>query len=249
LPAACDEEAIMDVIHDCVAGLDVHKDTVVACVRAMSGTKAARECRRFETTTDGLSALLEWLILSKVSVAAMEATGVYWLPVWKMLSAGEFELVLANAAHIKAVPGRKTDMNDAMWIADLAAHGLIKASFVPDAQLHDLPGEGRGEGRVNSPPAACLPPPHPNLLPAWGVARRPSLDGLCGEKGRPPVRSNCGMLQRARFAFGSDQSDRSPAPPGIEAHAPAADDGGAADAPILYQSALRLTHEGDSRIG
>lgn len=128
----------MDVIHDCVAGLDVHKDTVVACVRAMSGTKVARECRRFETTTDGLSALLEWLILSKVSVAAMEATGVYWLPVWKMLSAGEFELVLANAAHIKAVPGRKTDMNDAMWIADLAAHGLIKASFVPDAPLHDL---------------------------------------------------------------------------------------------------------------
>jgi transposase len=104
----------------------------------MSGTKVARECRRFETTTDGLSALLEWLILSKVSVAAMEATGVYWLPVWKMLSAGEFELVLANAAHIKAVPGRKTDMNDAMWIADLAAHGLIKASFVPDAPLHDL---------------------------------------------------------------------------------------------------------------
>lgn len=128
----------MDVIHDCVAGLDVHKDTVVACVRAMSGNKATRECRRFETTTDGLSVLLEWLILSKVSVAAMEATGVYWLPVWKILSEGEFELVLANAAHIKAVPGRKTDMNDAMWIADLAAHGLIKASFVPDDEMHEL---------------------------------------------------------------------------------------------------------------
>lgn len=68
----------------------------------------------------------------------MEATGVYWLPVFKILSEGEFELVLANAAHIKAVPGRKTDMNDAMWIADLAAHGLIKASFVPDEQTHGL---------------------------------------------------------------------------------------------------------------
>jgi transposase len=68
----------------------------------------------------------------------MEATGVYWLPVWKILSAGEFELVPANAAHIKAVPGRKTDVNDAMWIADLAAHGLIKASFVPDEDRHEL---------------------------------------------------------------------------------------------------------------
>lgn len=68
----------------------------------------------------------------------MEATGVYWLPVWKILSDGDFELVVANAAHIKAVPGRKTDLNDAMWIADLAAHGLIKASFVPDEEMHGL---------------------------------------------------------------------------------------------------------------
>jgi transposase len=128
----------MEVIHDCAAGLDVHKDTVVACVRTMSGAKAMRECRTYETTTDGLLALLEWLRSSGCSVAAMEATGVYWLPVWKILSDGDFELVLANAAHIKAVPGRKTDMNDAMWIADLAAHGLIKASFVPDEELHEL---------------------------------------------------------------------------------------------------------------
>jgi transposase len=128
----------MDVIHDRVAGLDVHKDTVVACVRAMSGNRATRECRTYETTTEGLLALLEWLKLSRCSLAAMEATGVYWLPVWKILGVGEFELVLANAAHIKAVPGRKTDMNDAMWIADLAAHGLIKASFVPDEETHEL---------------------------------------------------------------------------------------------------------------
>jgi transposase len=126
------EEAIMEVIHDRVAGLDVHKDTVVACVRAMSGNRAMRECRTYATTTEGLLALLEWLDSEGCGLAAMEATGVYWLPVWKILSQGEFELILANAAHIKAVPGRKTDMNDAMWIADLAAHGLIKASFVPD---------------------------------------------------------------------------------------------------------------------
>ena len=128
----------MDVIHDCVAGLDVHKDTVVACVRTMSGTKATRECRTYETTTEALLALLEQLRSSGCSVVAMEATGIYWLPVWKILSDGDFKLILANAAHIKAVPGRKTDMNDATWIADLAAHGLIKASFVPDEELHQL---------------------------------------------------------------------------------------------------------------
>lgn len=128
----------MEVIYDCVAGLDVHKDTVVVCVRTMSGNKATRECRTFETTTDGLLGLLEWLSSSRCAVVAMEATGVYWRPVWKILSDGDFELILANAAHIKAVPGRKTDMNDAAWIADLAAYGLIRASFVPDEERHEL---------------------------------------------------------------------------------------------------------------
>lgn len=115
------------------AWMFIRTASLPACGR--SGTKAARECRTFATTTEGLLALLEWLSVNRCSVAAMEATGVYWLPVFKILSEGEFELVLANAAHIKAVPGRKTDMNDAMWIADLAAHGLIKASFVPDGRM------------------------------------------------------------------------------------------------------------------
>src|SRR5271165_3497478 len=128
----------MEAIHDRVAGLDVHKDTVVACVRSMSGNKATRECRTFATPTDGLLGLLEWLSSSRCAVVAMEATGVYWRPVWKILSDGDFDLILANAAHIKAVPGRKTDMNDAMWIADLAAHGLIRASFVADEEMHEL---------------------------------------------------------------------------------------------------------------
>lgn len=97
-----------------------------------------RECRTYATTTEGLLALLEWLNCEGCGVAAREATGVYWLPGWKILSQGEFELILANAAHVKAVPGRKTDLNDAMWIADLPAHGLIKASFVPDEEMHDL---------------------------------------------------------------------------------------------------------------
>lgn len=128
----------MEVMHKRVAGLDVHKATVVACVRIMSGRKPARECRTFETTTEGLLALLAWLKEYRCTHAAMEATGVYWIPVWKILSEGDFELIVANAAHLKNVPGRKTDMNDAMWIADLVACGLVKASFVPPEGIQEL---------------------------------------------------------------------------------------------------------------
>jgi transposase len=128
----------MELIHERVAGLDVHKDNVVACVRTMSGGKTTREHRTFDTATDGLLALLEWLTSCRCELVAMEATGVYWMPVWKILSDGAFELIVANAAHIKAVPGRKTDMNDATWLADLAAFGLIKASFVPEEEQHEL---------------------------------------------------------------------------------------------------------------
>lgn len=128
----------MEVMHKRVAGLDVHKDTVVACVRLMPGRKVGRQCRTFATTTEGLLALLAWLTESRCTHVAMEATGVYWMPVWKILSDGEFELIVANAAHIKNVPGRKTDMNDAMWIADLLACGLIRASFVPEEDIQEL---------------------------------------------------------------------------------------------------------------
>jgi transposase len=128
----------MDIIHERVAGLDVHKATIVACVRLGAGRKVTRECRTFETTTDGLLALSVWLGECRCSHVAMEATGVYWMPVWKILSDGDFTLVVANAAHIKNVPGRKTDMNDAMWIADLLACGLIKAGFVPEEDVQEL---------------------------------------------------------------------------------------------------------------
>jgi transposase len=131
-------EAIMEILHERAAGLDVHKDSVVACVRVMRGGQAQQECRTFDTTTVGLTALREWLVSSRCEVVAMEATGVYWMPIWKILADGGYAMIVANAAHIKAVPGRKTDVNDATWIADLAAFGLIRASFVPDEQLHEL---------------------------------------------------------------------------------------------------------------
>jgi len=128
----------MEAMHERVAGLDVHKAMIVACVRIMAGGKVSRECRTFDTTTAGLEGLLGWLTASGCSDVAMEATGVYWKPVWNILSDGEFELIVANAAHIKNVPGRKTDVNDAMWIADLVACGLIKASFVPAEAIQEL---------------------------------------------------------------------------------------------------------------
>lgn len=128
----------MELMHERVGGLDVHKAVIVGCMRVMAGGKVSRECRTFETTTAGLLALLAWLVESGCTHVAMEATGVYWKPVWNILSDGDFELMVANAAHIKNVPGRKTDVNDATWIADLVACGLIKASFVPDEQTQEL---------------------------------------------------------------------------------------------------------------
>jgi transposase len=128
----------MDIMHERCAGLDVHKATIVACVRLMIGGKVNRECRTFDTTTTGLLALLAWLTESGCTHVAMEATGVYWKPVWNILGDGPFELMVANAAHIKNVPGRKTDVNDATWIADLVACGLIKASFVPEQAIQEL---------------------------------------------------------------------------------------------------------------
>src|SRR5262245_61472997 len=98
---------MMEVMHARVAGLDVHKATVVACVRLVEGGKVLRECLTFETTTSDLLALLSWLGEQGCSHVAMEATGVYWKPVWNILCDGQFELILANAAHIKNVPGRK----------------------------------------------------------------------------------------------------------------------------------------------
>jgi transposase len=126
----------MEVLYPRCAGLDVHKDTVVACVRCLS-EPAHREVRTFRTTTRELFALADWIEEHGCTHVAMEATGVYWKPVWHLLEE-RFELVLANAQHIRNVPGRKTDVNDAMWIADLLAHGLIRSSFVPPAPIQEL---------------------------------------------------------------------------------------------------------------
>jgi transposase len=128
----------MEVLHQHCAGLDVHKKTVVASVRLAEGNKVVTEVKTFATTTSGLLAMSDWLSQNGCTHVAMEATGVYWKPVWHILSDGEIELILVNAAHVKNVPGRKTDVNDATWLAELLAHGLIRASFVPDGQTQDM---------------------------------------------------------------------------------------------------------------
>ena len=127
----------MEVLYPRCAGLDVHAKTVVACVRLASGTTVTYEHRTFSTSTRGLLELDEWLTAQAVTHVGMEATGVYWKPVWHVLE-DHFTLVLANAMHIRNIPGRKSDNNDATWIADLLALGLIRSSFVPPAPIQDL---------------------------------------------------------------------------------------------------------------
>ena len=130
----------MEVLHERCAGLDVHKKTVVACVRLARDGGAEKEIRTFKTTTADLLALGEWLDGHDVNHVVMEATGVYWKPVWHILDDGERELVLANAAHVKNLPGHKSDVSDCDWLSDLEAHGLIRGSFVPNRQTQELRG-------------------------------------------------------------------------------------------------------------
>lgn len=129
----------MEVLHDRVAGLDVHKRTVVACVRSPGGGRSRRaETREFETFIDDLERLREWLTAEGVTHVAMEATGVYWKPVWFVLEDGEFELLLVNARNMRMVPGRKTDVADAGWIAQLLECGLLRGSLVPPPVIREL---------------------------------------------------------------------------------------------------------------
>lgn len=128
----------MEILHPCCAGLDVHKDTVYACVRRLDARGQATEAIRvFGTTTPELLVLSDWLSEQSVTHVAMESTGVYWKPIYYILD-GRFELVLANAQQLKRVPGRKTDVQDCAWIAKLMQHGLIAASFVPPEPQRDL---------------------------------------------------------------------------------------------------------------
>jgi transposase len=128
----------MDTLYPHCAGLDVHKDTVVACARHhLPNGRLRKEVCTFGTMTGDLLALADWLTAQQVTHVAMESTGVYWKPVYNLLD-GLFELLLVNAQHIKQVPGRKTDVKDCEWIAELLQHGLLRRSFVPPQPVREL---------------------------------------------------------------------------------------------------------------
>jgi transposase len=124
----------MEAVYERCGGMDVHKKMIVVCLRR--GRK--QEVRRFGTTTQDLRNLAEWLQNNKCQMAAMESTGSYWKPVYNVLELLGLDLIVVNARHMKAVPGRKTDVNDAQWIADLLQNGLLRASFIPDRHQREL---------------------------------------------------------------------------------------------------------------
>lgn len=128
----------MEMLYERCCGVDVHKRTVVACLLTPGGDgQASKEIRTFGTMTADLLALSDWLAAAGCTHVAMEATGVFWKPIYNLLE-DRFAVLVVNAAHIKAVPGRKTDVKDAQWIADLLQHGLLRASFIPDRPQREL---------------------------------------------------------------------------------------------------------------
>jgi transposase len=127
----------MEVIYKRCCGLDVHKEIVVACLMIREGGKVLKEIRSFLTMTVDLVVLHDWLKAHEVTHVAMESTGIYWRPVFNLLEE-DFAVLLVNAAHIKTVPGRKTDVKDCEWIADLLSHGLLRGSFIPPEPIRDL---------------------------------------------------------------------------------------------------------------
>jgi len=118
----------MQILHARCCGLDVHKKSITACVITPEG----KEIRTFGTMTEDIIDLANWIESKGCTIVAMESTGVYWKPIYNLLEMREIEVLVVNAQHIKMVPGRKTDVKDAEWIADLLQHGLVKGSFIPN---------------------------------------------------------------------------------------------------------------------
>src|SRR6266545_7219606 len=143
----------MDLVYARCAGLDVHKKTVVAGVRvpAPQGGERRGEVQTFPTTMSGLLALTDWLIAHEVTHVAMESTGVYWRPVYAVLE-GLMTVLLVNARHVKMVPGRKTDVRDCEWLAQLLEYGLLRSSFVPPRPIWHLRALPRLDAKLTRDP-------------------------------------------------------------------------------------------------
>lgn len=125
----------MELLYERCCGIDVHKNMLMVCV--FTGVRK-KEIREFGTMTDDIMEIVKWLKETDCQIAAMESTGVYWKSVYNIFEQEGIETIIVNAQHIKAVPGRKTDVKDAEWIADLVRHGLVKPSFVPSREQREL---------------------------------------------------------------------------------------------------------------
>jgi transposase len=180
----------MDVLHPRCCGLDVHKNSISACILEQVAGRVQKHQRRFGAMTQDLQELANWLRQFEVTQVAMESSGVYWKPVWNILE-GQFTVVLANAQHIKNVPGRKTDQKDAKWIAQLLQHGLLRPSYVPCEvirDLRDLTECGRVYRKKLRVSAAefrkCLRMPTLNWR-AWPRTHSGRVDEPCWKKSSP----------------------------------------------------------------
>lgn len=146
----------MQTLYQRVAGLDVHKETVVACVRrTKSNGQVKEEVRTFGTMTPQLLELFDWLSEQEVTQVAMESTGVFWKPIWNILEGGSWELLLVNASELKQVPGRKSDVRDSQWIAQLVACGLLHSSFVPGREQRELRDLTRHRAQLQAECTRC----------------------------------------------------------------------------------------------
>jgi transposase len=201
VPSERPKEDSMEVVFKCCAGLDVHSKTVVSCRRIIGPDgKLDRQVRTFGTTTQELLTLAQWLAEGSVTHVAMESTGVFWKPVWNILE-GQFEILLVNARHIKQVPGRKTDVKDCEWIAQLLQCGLLRGSFVPPAEIRELRDLTRHRAKLADQHTAVTNRIHKTLEDAniklgtvasdiLGVSGRAMLTAIVTGENRPEVLAN-----------------------------------------------------------
>ena len=196
----------MRVIIERCCGLDVHQETVVACLLiGAPGDRPTKEVRTFRTVTRDLEVLRDWLAAAGVTHVGMESTGVYWRPVYAVLE-GHFDLIVGNARHIRNVPGRKTDVKDAEWVADLVRHGLIAKSFVPPRPLREMrellryrrPAEERPR------PKGQCPPPHD---PGRRRNLRREDQGQLPQRQIPPSRQRAAVPRPRRSLSRPDRSN------------------------------------------
>jgi transposase len=198
----------MDVIYECVCGLDVHSGSVQACVRRMRQGQVHQEVRSFGTMTRDLLALADWLAAEGVTHVAMESTGVYWKPVYNLLE-GRFTLLLVNARHVKNVPGRKTDVKDCQWLAQLLQCGLLQPSFVPDQPQRELRDLTRHRAQLTAQRGAVVNRIHKTLEDAnvklglvasdiLGTSGRDMLRALIAGKQTPEQMADLARLKMRR---------------------------------------------------